>query len=590
VVSAPSRAAGLVAALLLAALERSDPPAGATLREAPRSVTLAFNEPVEAKFGAVRVFDARGEQVDEGETIRAGGRGDRVGVALRPDLPDGPYTVAYRVVSADSHPVNGGFVFTVGKTGGLAAVPVDEVLADTEAGGVTATAFAVVRALGYAATAVAVGGMLFVALCWVPALAGTAEADPRWRAAADRFAVRARRLIGPAVAVGLLLSIDAFVLQGATAAGTSFWGALNLSLLEDVATTRAGTAWLVRVAAWVLLAGLVALGARAGIAVTLRPATLGATGVAVPRVAPLPVLGIAAAAGIALALAPGLGGHAGVQSPSWLYLGLDAAHVAAMSAWIGGLVFLVVALPAATRKLEPRARSRLLAAVASRFSPLALGAVAVLAATGVVQAIAMLPALPDLWSAGYGRLILAKIALLVVLVALGAVNRQRTLPRLRRIARIGEAPGGAGRQLARTLRAEVALLAAVLALTAALVGSSPPGFTEAASGPASRTATLGPARLDATIDPARPGRNEVHLYLFDSATGAPYRTVRTLEVTATQTERDIGPIALRARRAGPGHFVITDAQLAPAGTWEFRVDARASKYDAYTATFEVPVR
>jgi copper transport protein len=122
------------------------------------------------------------------------------------------------------------------------------------------------------------------------------------------------------------------------------------------------------------------------------------------------------------------------------------------------------------------------------------------------------------------------------------------------------------------------------------VGSSPPGFTEAASGPASRTATLGPARLDATIDPARPGRNEVHLYLFDSATGAPYRTVRTLEVTATQTERDIGPIALRARRAGPGHFVITDAQLAPAGTWEFRVDARASKYDAYTATFEVPVR
>ena len=76
-----------------------------------------FNEPVESAFGALRVFDAKGERVDVGATERPGGDGEAVAVRLRPDLPDGSYTATYRVVSADSHPISGGFVFTVGKGG-----------------------------------------------------------------------------------------------------------------------------------------------------------------------------------------------------------------------------------------------------------------------------------------------------------------------------------------------------------------------------------------------------------------------------------------------------------------------------------------
>ena len=39
-------------------------------------------------------------------------RSEAIAVSLPADLPDGTYTATYRVISADSHPVSGGFVFT----------------------------------------------------------------------------------------------------------------------------------------------------------------------------------------------------------------------------------------------------------------------------------------------------------------------------------------------------------------------------------------------------------------------------------------------------------------------------------------------
>ena len=90
----------------------------------------------------------------------------------------------------------------------------------------------------------------------------------------------------------------------------------------------------------------------------------------------------------------------------------------------GGLALLVLALPAATSRLEGADRTRLLAGCLARFSPIALGAVVALVATGTVQSILHLEALRDLVDAAFGRAILAKIVLLVGLVGLGALNRE----------------------------------------------------------------------------------------------------------------------------------------------------------------------
>ena len=591
-VRAPLLALGLLllapgSAAAHAELVAATPARGAQLEAAPERVTLRFNEPVEASFGALRVFGADGERVDEGEAERPGGDSDALAIGLRDDLPDGSYTATYRVVSADSHPVTGGFVFTVGRGGGAPAASVAELIDAGEAGPVTDTAFGAVRALGYLAIALAVGGLAFLALVWLPGLRAAGGAEPAWALASEAFAARFGALAAVAVGLGVLTSLLGIALQGANAAGIGLWAALDPDVLSDVLATRFGTVWGLKLLAWLLLgAALTAALTRDRIPV-LRPASLGATGLAAgPRAAPLALALLALPLGF-LVLSPALSGHAGSTDPVALLVLSDAVHVLAMSVWIGGLACLVVVLPVATRRLEPAARTRLLAACVSRFSPLALGAVIVLLASGLLQSIVHLESLGDLTGSAFGRAILVKGALMALLIALGAVNLRRNRPELVRLAARGERPGDAGRLLRRAVRAELVLLMAVLGVTAALTSSPPPGA--AAEGPFSTSSELGPARLEVTVDPAASGVNEIHLYLFERRSGRQYDRLGELRVTLTLPDKDIGPLEPRLDKAGPGHYVARRAQIAPAGDWELDVAARPSDFREYRTELEVPV-
>ena len=89
-----------------AVLESSDPGDGARLNAAPEQVTLEFSEQVSVDLGGVRVYASDGGRVDVGETRSDGAV---VSIDLEPDLPDGAYVATYRIVSADGHPIRGGW-------------------------------------------------------------------------------------------------------------------------------------------------------------------------------------------------------------------------------------------------------------------------------------------------------------------------------------------------------------------------------------------------------------------------------------------------------------------------------------------------
>ncbi|MGH2991367.1 MAG: copper resistance CopC/CopD family protein [Solirubrobacterales bacterium] len=571
-----------------AVLERTVPERGAGLERQPGSVGFYFSEPVEASFGAVRVFDSQGDQVESGEIFRPRARSDAVAVRLDPDLADGTYTATYRVISADSHPVSGGFVFTIGEPGTGASRTVSELLNEGDAGAVMSAAFWADRWLGYAAIGVAVGVLVFLFAVWPAALGRVAGGGAAWIEASAAFAGRARWLVVGAIGAGLLAGLAALPLQGATASGTSFWGALDSGVLGDVLETRFGTITALRLAAWAVLAGLLAAAlGRAWRPATLRPVRLGATG-AVQAPGP----GRVAAALLALPLAvlvvsPSLSGHASTQSPEALLLPANILHVGAMSVWFGGLAALVVALPAATRRLDPAARTTLLWATLARFSPFALAAVVVLAATGTAQAIVEVGSFGALIDTGFGRAVLIKVALLLALIALGAANRQRLIPALRRLVGASERPGAPGRGARRNLRTEVALIAVVLGVTAALVSYAPASETDA--GPISGRTTIGPAALEYTVDPAEVGRNEVHLYLFDAEDGSQYRDVEELRVHLSLPDADIAPIETDVRTAGPGHYVAPSAPFGVAGDWRMEVAMRVSRFEEGRADVQVPI-
>ena len=121
---------GAVAAIIVASatpvfahavLLQSSPTAGQVLLKSPREVSLRFDEQVEASLGAVRLYDSRGRRIDTGATTKPSAQ--VVAVPVRSTLPGGAYVVTWRVISADSHPVQGSFTFQVG-TGANATAPV----------------------------------------------------------------------------------------------------------------------------------------------------------------------------------------------------------------------------------------------------------------------------------------------------------------------------------------------------------------------------------------------------------------------------------------------------------------------------------
>jgi len=573
---------GAPAAFAHAQLLATSPSSGATVATEPSRVIFEFNQAVGGTLGAVRVYDARGREVDNLSVSHPEGDERWMGVGLKPGLPDGTYTATYRVISADTHIVYGGLVFSIGHAGAAPRFTVAGLIGRTESGQVTKVAFGVVRSLDYLSIALLLGGLAFLAVAWLPGFAAVADGGAQWQLAAHMFAGRMRYLLIVAVAVGLVASVLGVLLQGASAAGVSLWASLKSAVLQSTLESRFGEVWGARAIDWV------ALGALLWIAGVLQRRIAagreaGSTTLGVPRW----LAGLIALGATYLAVTPALGGHASIQSPTGVFFPADVLHVLAASVWVGGIACLLLALPAATRQLERPQRSRLLLATLIRFSPVALVSVIVIAATGVIQAYIDVRSLHALFHSAYGTLIIAKTVLLLVLIGVGWINRERVIPAFKRITGAGESPGAGGVLARRTMRVEFALMLGVLGVTAALVSYAPP--IDAASGPFSTSTTIGPAELEMTVEPAKVGLNTIHLYLIDAKTGTQFTATKELAVKAVLPSKGIGPLTLQVTPAGPGHYVLSSAALSPGGTWQIELTDRISEFAQYHRSIKVPI-
>lgn len=563
-----------------AILQESTPQRGETLRQSPEQIRFEFNEPVETSFGAVRLFDSDGEQIDTGEVLHPGGEPSAIAVDVDGALEQGSYTAVYRVVSADSHPVSGGLTFSVGSPDGGGA-PVSELIGAESGSQPDSPAFVADRWLGYASTALMVGGIVFLLAVWRPVLARRSRFAP----ASLPFETRMRRILRISAVVGLLASLASLPIQAATAAGVPLLDGLDSDLLGDVIGTRYGTIALLRSIAWAAIVFYVFLAPRT---VWSRSGNL---------------LGALTVPAALLVVAPALSGHASTQGPTALLVPAATLHVAAMAVWLGGLVALLAAVPRGTGALETGERPALLGDLLGRFPPIALWSVIALAAGGIVQAVVEVGSFPALVEDGFGRAVLVKAALLLALAGLGWHNRNRLIPAIARIAGKGDADrgggaepapptrtlGSVGRRLRANLRAETGLIAAALVAAALMVGYQPPA--DEASGPISGSETLtgiGDALLEYTIEPGSQGPNAVHLYLFDGQDGSP-RQPREITASISLPEKEVGPLELDLRRSGPGHYTAPNADFTIPGDWELTIAVRTSKFDQDETKIEVRI-
>lgn len=581
---------GAATAAAHATLQATTPEADQLLGTPPSEIRLVFDEPVEVSLGGIEVLTPDGDRLDAPAEVLDGGL--EVVVPFE-GSERGTYTVGWRAVSEDGHPISGSFVFHVGERTGAAE-------ATDRTDGSARLVGAVGRWLAFAGLLVSIGGLLFAVAATSGApdpdpdpvpdpvpdpIGGPGTGDPRpvgvGTHAGTEVAPAPLRRLQPVIAVAALLSGVGTALatwaQVAVASGRGLSSALDL-VGDAVDDTRFG-----RLGLWRVVVAL-------GLAVV-------STALPLWRRRPAPARSVAgltgglatlatAALGTALVVLGSIAGHPWTTPARGVAVVTDAVHVVAAAAWAGGLVALLVVLPGSGR---PRALAR-------RFSALALWAVAAVVASGVVSAWLQLRSMPALWRTGYGRLLLAKVATVAVMVGLGWANRRR-LAQAPAGAPTGVAPAGAptaiptaiptaarsASGIRRLVAVEVLLAALVVALTALLV-NRPPARDEA-SGPYSGERTSGDLVVQLTVDPARAGTNQVHLYFF-GPDGAP-AAVDATEVVARVG--DVPPRVLPVQPVTPGHFTAPDAALTPAGRWQLDITA-VRRGQASTVTFEVPVR
>ena len=100
-------------ALAHSRLKESYPADGDTQTQSPQQVQLQFNESIAAEFDPIKVYDEQGNRVDKNNARVDPDNHRLILIDLEDNLPDGSYTVDWRVTSADGHPVGETYGFSV---------------------------------------------------------------------------------------------------------------------------------------------------------------------------------------------------------------------------------------------------------------------------------------------------------------------------------------------------------------------------------------------------------------------------------------------------------------------------------------------
>ncbi|MDO0934475.1 copper resistance protein CopC [Streptomyces sp. DG2A-72] len=577
-----------------AALRSTDPADGSVLKSAPGELTLTFTESVGLLDDSVRILDPSGHRLRLGEAEHVPGRADAVRVSLPAKADTGTFTVAWRVVSADSHPVSGAFTFSVGKPSATAATVDTGPVEDP----VTGSLWDLARYLAYLAGALLIGAAVFVVACRPP--------DPE----------RLNKPLWAAWWTLLGATLALLVLRAPYETGTGPATAFDASALGSTMSGRPGALLLAR------------LGLLAVAAVLLRR---GLSALPQRRLSQVP--GAALAVGLALTWAAAEHASAGIQVP--VAITSTALHLLATAVWLGGLGALLITLR----------RGSSCAPTVARFSRLAFASVTVLVVTGVYQSWRGLGSWSAFTDTSYGRTLVVKLIAVALLLAAAGFSRRWTTKALAVEAetvvrervpepgavvrvlvpepgavvrervpepgavvreRVPEPVGGPPslpeppdpappaaadhRLLRRSVLAEVGVAAVVLLITTVLTGTLP-GRAEAEAAqtapagalPAASVTTVpfdagtgGRGKVQITLDPGRTGDNSVEAVVYGADGGL--AIVPELRISFSLPAQDIGPIDAELTDKG-GYWGNGSLTLPVAGEWEMKVTVRVSEID-----------
>ncbi|MFC0213928.1 copper resistance CopC/CopD family protein [Paenibacillus chartarius] len=513
-----------------ASLVTAVPEPNTRLAEPPPSITLTFNERLDAGLFYIKVYNEDGDSVTNAAAVMTA---DQTGVSLPlPKLPEGAYLVSYHVISADGHPVSGSYPLAIGPGSPEAAITVPSNPASgghahgfSDGFGVEKAGKFLSRGIYFAALLAAAGWAFWIHL----ASSGTPTAV---QAAAGESRQSWRTWTTNTLRVHVIALLFLIATHAPDYVGEGGWD----EVVQLFTSTSIGLNW---VASFALgLIGLVVVGRSR-------------------------YLDIAWAA--ALLLVKSLSGHANAASAQPWPIVADYVHLLGAAVWVGGMWAVLASL-----NIDRSTTMGLL----RRFSPAALMSIVLLTVTGIISTVLYVPKLSYLLYAEWGYTLIAKIVLVAAVVIVAAFLRFRI--------RSTDDP----MRVKRLLTAEVSLIAAILLAVGVLTYLPPkpqnePFYWHKMGPPLHVTATITPnvPGADNTVtavvwlpkEAGDPKQVRVQLSSLDNKEIAPI-SIPVVQVEKTGNDASYGDLQRYTYRA-QGPYVPFG------GSWKLTVTVRNSNDD-----------
>jgi copper transport protein len=520
-------------------LVRSEPATNARLTTPPDEIRLYFTEPIETQFSRIEIWDAQGTVLD-GLNSQIDPDDEKQLVLIPGDMPDGVYTVTWRVVSqTDGHLTQGAFPLIVGS--GMSVAESLSSLADET----IPLHSAIIRWLNVLSLAWFVGSVGFWLFIWQPTLP---DGHPETKQKMNRVILLGWIAVGITSALMLLL-------QASIVSGTGLLQSFN-AVPQVLSRTRFGQLWLGRGLLWLISGGLL-FAWRNKTVWTYRLLLI---------------------LGMGILITQSLFSHASGTADAAPAVIADWLHLVAMSIWIGGLIQFVVVIGSMRQILG------VLSAMVARFSNMARFSVAMLVITGTYAAWLHIGSLDGFISTQYGRAMSIKLLLFLPLLAIGAVNLLLTSRGLQAGQVIWSA------RLRNLVRLEIGLAMAILVAVGVMTAIAPARITLASreisqlTPPSSTYFDMAQAdnlMIHLTVEPGTVGDNTFYVDLFDAETNEAIQDASLIRLRFEAEGADVGESELRPELQENGRYVVEGANLSIAGDWRIRMTVqRPNQYDA----------
>ncbi|MFF2880955.1 copper resistance CopC/CopD family protein [Bacillus toyonensis] len=509
---------------------KSNPVENETLKKAPTVVKIEFDEDIQVShFNTLFVRDTSGKRVDLKDAHIDKRNKKLLEAGVKENLKDGLYSIQWKAISADGHPIQGVIPFQIG----LAEAGADDVQVE-EMGYVPQIDMIMERGVLYTSFSLFLGVLFFNLIIY--------------KGDAIEVHSRSKRIIWISL-IGIFISLLCNLpLQAKINADVSWLEAFNpLLLKETLQLSVFGYVWITQMALISLL-----------IIVTYFA-------VKREKLSSFKVWSIPIILFIGLLVMKAFNSHAFGLKFKDIAVVMDFLHLFAASLWVGGLSSIILLL----RKEDDKWTTYWDAI--KRFSPWATGAVIVIVLTGLFNSTFFIPTIHSLFDTKYGLALLAKILLFVFMGILGIIHYVKGKMR-------------AQQGLGATVKVECIIGIIVFVIVAFMTNVQTPPMPP--TGPFTESKQLDNGyELTLHVSPNKVGQNKFHITLKDEK-GQPVTDMEQMILTTQSLDMNMGKGSFKVSAISPGEYEAEGMYINMTGNWNIHVHGLTKSLDSFDTDYK----